>query len=86
MKFKWQDWLMASMNFVFTFSLLFQVFCNYKSGAVGISWFTIISSMVEFYIIATCLLSLKLRLSGSAVLTNAICWTLFLIQKIIYNF
>ena len=84
LKLKWQDLLMSLMNFVFTVSLLFQVFCNYRTEFVGISWFTIISSMIEFYVIAICLFSLKLRLTGFAVLTNAVCWTLFLIQKLFY--
>jgi|GEM_PF-4377722 len=80
----WQDKLMTIAAIGFVYSLIPQIILNYNELTVMMSWQTIIITCIGLYIFTICMFTLKLWSTAIINLFTAICWTIILIQKVIY--
>lgn len=80
----WQDKLLPIAALGFVYSLIPQIILNYQQSIVIMSWQTIIITSICLYICAICFYTLKLKFTAITNLFTAVCWTIILIQKIIY--
>jgi len=80
----WQDKLLTVAALGFVYSLIPQIILNHQQSCVMMSWQTIIITSVGLYVFAICFFTLKLRFTAITNMFTAICWTIILIQKVIY--
>ncbi len=81
----WQDLLLTIVSIGFVYSLIPQIFLNFKIKQIQFSWQTIIITTVGIYVSAICNFSLDLHFTGITNLITGTCWLTLGIQKIFFE-
>ncbi|HDP73968.1 MAG TPA: hypothetical protein ENN46_03385 [Candidatus Woesearchaeota archaeon] len=81
----WQDFVVAAANFLFTLSLVSQVWHGFKAKKGFILLRTSGLTVIGLYAIALCFLTLSLFFSAAVTALNGTLWLCIFIQRLVYR-
>ncbi len=81
----WQDIILTLVNFIFTYSLIPQVYHGFKVKKTSILFQTALLTFIGLYLSSIAMLTLRLYVSGAVMFVNATLWLLLFIQTVIYK-
>ena len=81
----WQDIVIAIINIVFGYSLVYQVYIGFKEKKGFLSLQTSLLTTIGLFVLAVIYLTLNLYISTLVTLITGIFWFLLLVQRLIYK-
>ena len=81
----WQDTLIAVVSVSIAFSIVPQIYHNYKAKKSGVVLITSLVGFVGAYLIAYAFITLELYMSFVVTMLNGTFWLVLFLQKIKYK-
>jgi PQ loop repeat len=81
----WQDILISIVSISIAFSVVPQIYHNYKTKTAGVVLTTSLVSFIGAYLIATAFITLNLYFSFAVTIFNGILWMILFVQKLKYK-
>ena len=81
----WQDILISTMNVVFAWALVPQIYKSYQQKRSGVSLLTSSQTVGALWVIAICYVTLGLYFSAILISISGLLWFVIMVQRLYYK-